>query len=137
MAIKINFSEFFAAQSWFEAEKANAENESAIADEDSLEVIQPSVPASSEPDDSKCCVCQDAFENFYNEDREEWCFRPAVAFENKNYHPLCLDDHKVCRSILFPNKSLKFLFLLTFDWFLLLTGKTVSGMIKKIFHQFL
>lgn len=60
--------------------------------------MQPSVPTGSD-EDARCQVCHDAFEQFYNEEKEEWHLRPAVNYEEKNYHPLCLEDFKVS---LFP-----------------------------------
>jgi len=88
------------AQSWFETEKQTAETEGMTADDSPQETLQPSVPTGSD-EDSRCQVCHDAFEQFYNEEKEEWHLRPAVNYEDKNYHPLCLEDYKVCVSILF------------------------------------
>ncbi|XP_063987411.1 uncharacterized protein Pcf11 isoform X2 [Diachasmimorpha longicaudata] len=81
------------ARSWFEMEKQNAETEGANAEDTPQETILPSVPTGSD-EDAQCQVCHDAFEQFYNEEKEEWHLRPAVSFEDKNYHPLCLEDHK-------------------------------------------
>lgn len=85
---------FHLAQSWFETEK-QAETDGTAADDSPQEALQPSVPTGSD-EDSRCQVCHDAFEQFYNEEKEEWHLRPAVNYEEKNYHPLCLEDHKVC-----------------------------------------
>lgn len=82
------------AQSWFETEKQTAETEGVAADESPQETQQPSVPTGND-EDSRCQVCHDAFEQFYNEEKEEWHLRPAVLYEGKNYHPLCLEDYKV------------------------------------------
>ncbi|XP_076676323.1 pcf11 cleavage and polyadenylation factor subunit isoform X2 [Andrena cerasifolii] len=81
------------AQSWFETEKQTADTEGIAAEDTPQEALQPSVPTGSD-EDSRCQVCQDAFEQFYNEEKEEWHLRPAINFEEKNYHPLCLDDYK-------------------------------------------
>ncbi|KAL0115350.1 hypothetical protein PUN28_010706 [Cardiocondyla obscurior] len=81
------------AQSWFETEKQTAETEGVAADDSPQETLQPSVPTGSD-EDSRCQVCHDAFEQFYNEEKEEWHLRPAVNYEGKNYHPLCLEDYK-------------------------------------------
>lgn len=64
-------------------------------DDSPQETLQPSVPTGSD-EDSRCQVCHDAFEQFYNEEKEEWHLRPAINYEGKNYHPLCLEDYKVC-----------------------------------------
>ncbi|XP_015117848.1 uncharacterized protein LOC107041696 isoform X2 [Diachasma alloeum] len=81
------------ARSWFEMEKQNAETEGANTEDTPQETILPSVPTGGD-EDAQCQVCHDAFEQFYNEEKEEWHLRPAVSFEDKNYHPLCLEDHK-------------------------------------------
>lgn len=86
---------FLLAQSWFETEKQTAETEGMATDDSPQETLQPSVPTGSD-DDSRCQVCHDAFEQFYNEEKEEWHLRPAINYESKNYHPLCLEDYKVC-----------------------------------------
>lgn len=81
-------------QSWFETEKQTADTEGITAEDSPQEASQPSVPTGTD-EDSRCQVCHDAFEQFYNEEKEEWHLRPAINFEGKNYHPLCLDDYKV------------------------------------------
>ncbi|XP_043252988.1 uncharacterized protein LOC122397706 [Colletes gigas] len=81
------------AQSWFETEKQTADTEGVATEDSPQEALQPSVPTGSD-EDSRCQVCHDAFEQFYNEEKEEWHLRPAINFEEKNYHPLCLDDYK-------------------------------------------
>ncbi|XP_071642109.1 uncharacterized protein Pcf11 isoform X4 [Temnothorax longispinosus] len=81
------------AQSWFETEKQTAETEGMATDDSPQETLQPSVPTGSD-EESRCQVCHDAFEQFYNEEKEEWHLRPAVNYESKNYHPLCLEDYK-------------------------------------------
>lgn len=85
---------FLSAQSWFETEKQTAETEGMATDDSPQEMLQPSVPTGND-EDSRCQVCHDAFEQFYNEEKEEWHLRPAVNYESKNYHPLCLEDYKV------------------------------------------
>lgn len=81
------------AQSWFETEKQTADTEGITAEDSPQEALQPSVPTGND-EDSRCQVCHDAFEQFYNEEKEEWHLRPAINFEEKNYHPLCLEDYK-------------------------------------------
>lgn len=81
-------------QSWFETEKQTADTEGVTTEDSPQEASQPSVPTGTD-EDSRCQVCHDAFEQFYNEEKEEWHLRPAINFEGKNYHPLCLDDYKV------------------------------------------
>ncbi|XP_043289393.1 uncharacterized protein [Venturia canescens] len=81
------------AQSWFETEKQTAETEGTATEDSPQETTQPSVPTGSD-EDSRCQVCHDVFEQFYNEEKEEWHLRPTVTYEGKNYHPMCLEDHK-------------------------------------------
>ncbi|KAK2584744.1 hypothetical protein KPH14_007075 [Odynerus spinipes] len=81
------------AQSWFETEKQTAETEGIATEDTPQETQQPSVPTGSD-EDSRCQVCHDAFEQFYNEEKEEWHLRPAISYEGKNFHPLCLEDYK-------------------------------------------
>ncbi|CAH0397606.1 unnamed protein product [Chilo suppressalis] len=54
----------------------------------------PSVAAGA-PAAHHCTLCGDAFQQFYNEDKEEWHLRNSVRHEDKNYHPLCFDDYKL------------------------------------------
>jgi pre-mRNA cleavage complex 2 protein Pcf11 len=75
------------------------ESENAAAEELFAETIHPSIPTGTD-EDSCCQVCHEPFEQFYNDEKEEWHLRPAICFENKNFHPLCLEDHKVSQSIL-------------------------------------
>ncbi|KAK0076830.1 hypothetical protein PV325_004802, partial [Microctonus aethiopoides] len=82
------------AQSWFEMEKQMAETEGGSSVGSPGETIQPSVPTGNDDKAAHCHVCHDAFEQFYNEEKEEWHLRPAVSFEDKNFHPVCLEDHK-------------------------------------------
>ncbi|XP_014218936.1 uncharacterized protein LOC106647177 isoform X2 [Copidosoma floridanum] len=81
-------------QSWFETEKQASDADGAGGDNALTDLEQPSIPAQG-PSPHKCEVCQEIFEQFFNEDIEEWHIRPAVTYEGKNYHPLCLQDHKI------------------------------------------
>ncbi|KAF7987800.1 hypothetical protein HCN44_003663 [Aphidius gifuensis] len=81
------------AQSFFETEKQSADMDGTNNDDLSQDGIIISVPAGND-EDAHCHVCHDAFDTFYNEEKEEWHLKPAVCFEGKNYHPLCLEDHK-------------------------------------------
>lgn len=59
--------------------------------------------------DSRCEVCQDRFEQFYNEEKDEWHLRMAVRIDFKTYHPLCYEDYQVPNTNLF-NVKFKILF---------------------------
>ena len=50
--------------------------------------------------DPRCEVCQEQFEQFYNEDKEEWHLRMAVRVDGATYHPLCYEDFQVDTFIL-------------------------------------
>lgn len=88
----------FAAQSWFETEKQTTEVENAVTEDLPEEADQPSVPTGSATE-LRCHVCHDEFKQFYNEEMEEWHIKPAVVFEGNNFHPFCLEDHKVSYSL--------------------------------------
>ncbi|KAF6198443.1 hypothetical protein GE061_008191 [Apolygus lucorum] len=71
------------AQSWFEIqEKRNFETEEVKEDEQS-------VPAGEKGENACCEICQDKFDQFYNEEKEEWHLRKAVEVDGILYHPLC------------------------------------------------
>lgn len=74
-------------KNWFETEGAGADASPAEAE-------APSVAAGS-PARAECALCGDTFVQFYNEDEEEWHLRNSVRHEDRNYHPLCLEDYKV------------------------------------------
>lgn len=65
-------------------------------DEQEEEIEIPSVPADPDVQDPRCDVCQDRFEQFYNEEKEEWHLRMAMRIDGKTYHPLCYEDYQVC-----------------------------------------
>ncbi|XP_014235867.1 pre-mRNA cleavage complex 2 protein Pcf11-like isoform X2 [Trichogramma pretiosum] len=81
------------AQSWFEIERQTMENENATTEDVFPDTMQPTVPAGMD-DDAFCQVCREAFEQFYHDEKEEWHLRPAISFDNKNFHPICLEDYK-------------------------------------------
>lgn len=54
-----------------------------------------SCPAGTDDVDRACDMCQEKFEQFYNEELEEWHLRCAIRVEDKTYHPLCYEDYKV------------------------------------------
>ncbi|KAG5673844.1 hypothetical protein PVAND_003855 [Polypedilum vanderplanki] len=48
------------------------------------------------PDDvNRCCeMCNDQFDQFFNEETEEWHLRSAIKVDNKFFHPICYEDYK-------------------------------------------
>lgn len=75
---------------WFEIEKEKAK----AAASDTTGTQEPSVPSGT-ADDNMCPVCEEDFDQFFDSKEEEWALKSAVSFEGRNYHPLCLEDHKV------------------------------------------
>ncbi|KAK6625832.1 hypothetical protein RUM43_006131 [Polyplax serrata] len=74
------------AQSWFEAEATTNTEEN-----NEQEEIK-SVPAPSGQGITKCELCRDEFETYYNEEKEEWHLKPCIVVDAKYYHPLCYED---------------------------------------------
>lgn len=56
--------------------------------------VAPSAAAPA-PAHHACALCGDAFQQFYNEDKEEWHLRNSVKHEEDYYHPQCFEDYKV------------------------------------------
>ena len=48
-------------------------------------------PATNDVGDS-CHICNDPFDIFYYEEKEEWHFKDAIRVGNKLYHPICFED---------------------------------------------
>lgn len=42
-----------------------------------------------------CGICEEKFEEFYNEELDEWQFRLAIRVGAKIYHQICYEDYKV------------------------------------------
>ena len=57
-------------------------------------------PATDDIGDS-CCICEDPFEIFWFEEREEWHFRDAIRVDNRIYHPICFEDARDVSIIIF------------------------------------
>ena len=79
----------FLGPSWFETEKQAHDLKRAVPAE-----VVPSVPSGS-ANVLRCYGCHDEFDEFFHEELEEWHIRPAVIYEDNNFHPKCLEDHKV------------------------------------------
>lgn len=76
-------------KNYFDQQQAQGEGAN---NEEEEEIEIPSVVADRTVIDPRCDVCQDKFEQFYNEEKEEWHLRMAIRVDNKTYHPLCYDD---------------------------------------------
>ncbi|XP_062910025.1 pre-mRNA cleavage complex 2 protein Pcf11 [Mobula hypostoma] len=53
-----------------------------------------SVPAGPAGVHEVCEICQEAFEQYWDEDEEEWHLKNAVRVDNTTYHPACYEDYK-------------------------------------------
>lgn len=85
-------------KNWFEREQQAAEaakSEEAAATAARRETSSVPLLSGAAPEYLRCYLCHDNFHQFYNHDIDEWHLRNAVEFEGNNYHPICLDDHKV------------------------------------------
>lgn len=83
-------------KSYFDQQQAQTEG----GNEDVEEEIEiPTVPADPNVQDARCEICQDRFEQFYNEEKEEWQLRMAMRANDKTYHPLCYEDYQASLSI--------------------------------------
>lgn len=103
----------YAALSFFETDKPSAEMSQKVTEDLSRAStsVQPSVLCRLS-ENSRCNVCHDTFEEFYDDGEEEWCLRPTVNHEGINYHPLCLEDYKVTCIKYLENFVVTFYFLL-------------------------
>ncbi|KNC29047.1 hypothetical protein FF38_00279, partial [Lucilia cuprina] len=54
----------------------------------------PTCPAGADDVDRACDMCQEKFEQYYDNELEEWHLRCAIRIEDKIYHPLCYEDYK-------------------------------------------
>ncbi|XP_051881877.1 pre-mRNA cleavage complex 2 protein Pcf11 [Pristis pectinata] len=53
-----------------------------------------SVPAGPAGVHEVCEICQEAFEQYWDEDEEEWHLKNAVRVDSTTYHPACYEDYK-------------------------------------------
>uniref|UniRef100_UPI00398ECB9B pre-mRNA cleavage complex 2 protein Pcf11 n=1 Tax=Pristiophorus japonicus TaxID=55135 RepID=UPI00398ECB9B len=53
-----------------------------------------SVPAGPAGVHEVCEICQEAFEQYWDEDEEEWHLKNAVRMDSRTYHPACYEDYK-------------------------------------------
>lgn len=83
---------FVSEKSYFDQQQAQQEGANEEQDED-MEI--PTIPADANVQDAHCEICQDRFEQFYNEEKEEWQLRMAIRVDDKTYHPLCYEDYQV------------------------------------------
>uniref|UniRef100_A0ABD2X1E5 CID domain-containing protein n=1 Tax=Trichogramma kaykai TaxID=54128 RepID=A0ABD2X1E5_9HYME len=55
---------------------------------------QPSVKCSINLDDATCVMCYEKFDVYFHQELEEWHYQPTIIYDNKNLHPICLEDYK-------------------------------------------
>ncbi|XP_055840364.1 uncharacterized protein LOC129907897 isoform X2 [Episyrphus balteatus] len=82
-------------KNFFESQQIDLENIDENSNQRTANSPVPSCPAEPGDVDRACDMCQEKFEQFYNEDQEEWHLRAAIRVEDKIYHPLCYEDYKV------------------------------------------
>ncbi|RZC34227.1 pre-mRNA cleavage complex 2 protein Pcf11, partial [Asbolus verrucosus] len=78
-------------KNYFDQQQSQAEGAGEDGDE---EIEIPSVPADPDVQDAHCEVCQDKFDHFFNEDKEEWHLKNAIRVDDKTYHPVCYEDYQ-------------------------------------------
>ncbi|KAM4701636.1 pre-mRNA cleavage complex 2 protein Pcf11 [Discoglossus pictus] len=59
-----------------------------------------SVPAGPAGADEICDICQEQFEQYWDEEEEEWHLKNAMCVNEKIYHPSCYEDYKNTSSFL-------------------------------------
>ncbi|XP_030055959.1 pre-mRNA cleavage complex 2 protein Pcf11 isoform X2 [Microcaecilia unicolor] len=59
-----------------------------------------SVPAGPAGADESCDICQEQFEQYWDEEEEEWHLKNAIRVEEKIYHPSCYEDYQNTSSFL-------------------------------------
>ncbi|XP_077197433.1 pre-mRNA cleavage complex 2 protein Pcf11 [Paroedura picta] len=53
-----------------------------------------SVPAGPAGVDESCEICQEQFEQYWDEEEEEWHLKNAIRVDEKIYHPSCYEDYQ-------------------------------------------
>ncbi|XP_061394405.1 uncharacterized protein LOC133329962 [Musca vetustissima] len=81
-------------KNFFETPQADLEIMDETSNQRSTNSPIQSCPAGPDDVDRACDMCQEKFEQFYNEELEEWHLRCAIRVEDKTYHPLCYEDYK-------------------------------------------
>lgn len=81
-------------KNFFESQQIDLDNIDENSNQRTATSPIPSCPAEPGDVDRACDMCQEKFEQFYNEDLEEWHLRAALRVDDKIYHPLCYEDYK-------------------------------------------
>lgn len=84
-------------KNFFEAQTTDLDTMDETSNQRSTNSPIPTCPAGPDDVDRECDMCQEKFEQFYNNELEEWHLRGAIRVEDKIYHPLCYEDYKVRR----------------------------------------
>lgn len=82
-------------KNFFESQQNDPETLDEASNQRSPNSPIPSCPAGADDVDRACDMCQEKFEQFYDNELEEWHLRCAIRIEDKIYHPLCYEDYKV------------------------------------------
>lgn len=82
-------------KNFFETQQNDPETLDETSQQRSTNSPIPTCPAGADDVDRACDMCQEKFEQFYDNELEEWHLRCAIRIEDKIYHPLCYEDYKV------------------------------------------
>lgn len=82
-------------KNFFESQQNDVGSDHEDSNQLSTATPQPSCATGPDDHDRACDMCHDTFETFFHDDTEEWHLRNAVRFEDKTFHPDCLDDYRV------------------------------------------
>lgn len=82
-------------KNYFEAQQNDVDSDFRDSNQQSAASPPPSCAAGPDDHNRACDMCHDAFETFFHEETEEWHLRNAIRFEDKTFHPDCLDDYRV------------------------------------------
>ncbi|KAM7343587.1 pcf11 cleavage and polyadenylation factor subunit isoform 2-T2 [Cochliomyia hominivorax] len=89
-------------KNFFETQQNDPEIMDETSNQRSTNSPIPTCPAGADDVDRACDMCQEKFEQFYDNELEEWHLRCAIRIEDKIYHPLCYEDYKA--SLIPPSK---------------------------------
>ena len=82
-------------KNFFESQQTDPEVMDETSNQRSTNSPIPTCPAGADDVDRACDMCQEKFEQFYDNELEEWHLRCAIRIDDKIYHPLCYEDYKV------------------------------------------
>ncbi|XP_065367764.1 uncharacterized protein Pcf11 isoform X2 [Calliphora vicina] len=78
----------------FDSQQNDPETMDETSNQRSTNSPVPTCSAGVDDVDRACDMCQEKFEQYYDNELEEWHLRSAIRIEDKIYHPLCYEDYK-------------------------------------------